>query len=163
MLLHAHYAASHSAAVVIKSVDTDVFIISLGVSKQFSSRLLFHTGTQAKVRTIDLQANRSQIGDNIAHALIGLHAFTGCESVSGFYGKGKVKAVKLLFKDEVYQEAFGELGMQPEVPDAMFTKLDSFVCHLYGQTACADVNEARCVFLNFCVEYIRVHICYAGL
>ena len=30
MLLHAYYAASHSAVVVIKSVDTDVFIISLG-------------------------------------------------------------------------------------------------------------------------------------
>ena len=48
MLLYAHYAASHSSTVVIKSVDTDVLIISLGLSKQFTSRLLFHTGTGTK-------------------------------------------------------------------------------------------------------------------
>jgi 5'-3' exonuclease len=147
MLLHTHYAASHSAVVVIKSIDTDVFIISLGMSKQFSSRLLFHTGTGTKVLTIDLQAIRSQIGDDITHALIGLHAITGCDSVSGFYGKGKVKAAKLLFKEQAYQQSLGELGMQHEVSEDLCAKLDSFVCHLYGQSACADVNDARFVFV----------------
>ena len=142
MLLHAYYAASHSAVVVIKSVETDVFIISLGMSKQFTSRLLFHTGTGTKVRTIDLQAIRNQIGDDII-ALIGLHAITGCDSVSGFYGKGKVKAAKLLFKEQAYQQALEELGMQHKVPEDLCAKLDSFVCHLYGQSACTDVNEAR--------------------
>ncbi len=142
MLLHAYYAASHSAVVVIKSVETDVFIISLGMSKQFTSRLLFHTGTGTKVRTIDLQAIRNQIGDDII-ALIGLHAITGCDSVSGFYGKGKVKAAKLLFKEQAYQQALEELGMQHKVPEDLCVKLDSFVCHLYGQSACTDVNEAR--------------------
>ena len=145
MLLHAHYAANHAAVVVIKSVDTDVFIISLGMSKQFSSRLLFHTGTGTKVRTIDLQAIRSQIGNDITHALIGLHAITGCDSVSGFYGKGKVKAAKLLFKEQAYQQALGELGMHHEVSDELCAQLGSFVCHLYGQNECADVNEARFV------------------
>ena len=43
MLLHAHYASFHSAVVVIKSLDKDVFIIAAGISKEFSSGLLFHT------------------------------------------------------------------------------------------------------------------------
>ncbi len=74
---------------------------------------------------------------------IGLHAITGCDSVSGFYGKGKAKAAKLLFKEMAYQQALGELGMEHEVSEDLCAKLDSFVCHLYGQSACTDVNEAR--------------------
>ena len=36
---------------------------------------------------------------------LGLHAFTGCDSVSCFGGKGKVKPIKILEKSETFQEA----------------------------------------------------------
>jgi hypothetical protein len=36
-------------------------------------------------------------------SLIGLHAFTGCDSVSSFAGKGK--ALQLLFKNNIYVQA----------------------------------------------------------
>lgn len=125
LLLHAHYVADHAETVVVKSMDTDVFIIGLGMSKQFSSELLLHTGTGKNTRTINLQVIREQIGDDIAHALIGLHAITGCDSVSGFYGKGKVKAAKLLFQEKAYQRALGELGMQPALSDKLLGTLES--------------------------------------
>lgn len=38
-------------------------------------------------------------------SLIGLHAFTGCDSVSSFAGKGKWKALQLLFKNNIYVQA----------------------------------------------------------
>ena len=43
--------------------------------------------------TIDLQALQGEVhvqnGVAFKDALIGLHAFTGCDSVSGLHGKGK--------------------------------------------------------------------------
>ena len=120
-----------------------MFIIAIGMSKEFLSGLLFHTGTGTKVRTIDFQAIRNQLGNDITHALIGLHAITGCDSVSGFYGKGKLKAAKLLFKEVEYQQALGSLGMQYEVSEQLHEKLKNFVCHLYGQQTSDNVNEAR--------------------
>ena len=117
MLLHAHYVADHTC------------------------QLLFHTGTGTKIRTIDVQLVRKQLGDEILHAMLGLHALSGCDSVSGFYGK--VKGAKLLFTEKTYQETFGELGMQHDLSENLFNEVQKYVCHLYGQADCIDVNTAR--------------------
>ena len=90
-----------------------------------------------------MQAVRSHLGNDITHALIGLHAITRCDSVSGFYIKGKVKSAKLLFKGAGYQQTLGSLGMQHEVSEQLYDKLQAFVCHLYDQQSSDDVNEAR--------------------
>ena len=82
LLLHANYTADHAATVVIQSLDWDVFIIGLGMWKQFSSELLLHTSTGTNVRTINLQVVRQHIGDDIAHASIDLRPINGCDSVS---------------------------------------------------------------------------------
>lgn len=85
MLLHAQYAADHAATVVIKSRNTDVFQAEcLGMCKPISSKLLLHTGKAINVRTVDMQAVRQQICDDIIHALIGFHAITGCDSLSAW-------------------------------------------------------------------------------
>ena len=97
---------------MIKSLDTYIFIIDLGMSKQFSSELLLHTCTVTNLRAINLRVVRQQIGDGIGHASLGLRAMNGCDSVSGFYVKGKVETTKLLFKEKTFQLALGELGMQ---------------------------------------------------
>ena len=36
------------------------------------------------------------ISQEFCGALIGLHAFTGCDSVSSFTGKGKTKSLKIM-------------------------------------------------------------------
>ena len=46
----------------------------------------------------------------MAGALIGMHAFTGCDTVSAFAGRGKVGSFKQKKSDRTYQEAFLELG-----------------------------------------------------
>ena len=69
------------------------FIISLGMCKHISSKLLFRTGKGLNLCTIDLQVLQRQVreknGVAFTDALIGLHAFTGCDSVSGLHGNGK--------------------------------------------------------------------------
>ena len=49
--------------------------------------------------------------------MIGLHVFTGCDSVSAFKGKGIVKALKLLDKSEEMLETFQKLGQDWSVTE----------------------------------------------
>jgi len=70
---------------------------------------------------------------SVSEAMPGLHAFTGCDSVSAFAGKGRVSAFKLLCKDQKYQQAFTDLGRSWQLTDGTHKVLETFVCHLYGE------------------------------
>ena len=105
LLLHCAYASQRQApsqydpqkAVMIRSPDTDVFIIALAFAGVMTSKVLFHTGRGTNVRTIDVTSIKDHLGADVSSALIGLHCLTGCDSVSAFYGKGKIKALKLMY------------------------------------------------------------------
>lgn len=45
----------------------------------------------------------NSIGQNVRSALLGLHSFTGCDSVSAFAGTGKVKPFEMLINKKEYQ------------------------------------------------------------
>ena len=82
------------------------------------------------------------IGEDVCKALIGLHAFTGCDTVSAFAGKGKAKAFKLLKSEDYVRVAFNQLGQTWELPQDLFTELEKFTCQLYS-SGTNKVNEAR--------------------
>ena len=46
----------------------------------------------------------------VSKCLPGLHAYTGCDTVSAFASKGKLKAFKLVQEEDLFQEMFTELG-----------------------------------------------------
>ena len=71
-------------------------------------------------------------------ALIGLHAFTGCDSVSAFAGKGKIKAQKLLINSE-FVNLFSLLGTSWFVTEDMIDRLSEFVSCLYDKRCSASV------------------------
>ena len=143
MLLHAQFAANTAANIIIKSLDTDVFIISVGMSWHIQSNLLLHTGKGATVRTVNIQEIRQQLGESTTNALIGLHALTGCDSIFGLYGKGKIKAATLMYKHQEYQTTLGNLGIEKTITNDLLEGIEMLVCHLYGQQNCKDVNAAR--------------------
>ena len=62
------------------------------------------------VTTIDVKGAVQRTGREICESLIGLHSFTGCDSVSAFAGKGKIGALKILKSNEGTRRAFRELG-----------------------------------------------------
>ena len=65
-------------------------------------------------------------------SLVGIHSCTGCDTVSSFNGRGKVKPLKLMVKHVEYIEAFAELGTSYRVSESLLEVLDKFVCHVYG-------------------------------
>jgi hypothetical protein len=76
MLLHAKHA-SHDHDVVIRSPDTDVFVLAVCHKCSFDASLYFVTGTGNNCRIIDINKIQEELGSDFSSALIGFHAFTG--------------------------------------------------------------------------------------
>ena len=77
-------------------------------------------------------------------SLIGVHAWTGCDSTSSFAGQGKVKAINLIRKNQHFREAFMKLGQECVVRDEMFETIQAFTCSMYcSNTNVKEVNILR--------------------
>ena len=142
LILHAVHASSEHSSVTIKSPDTDVAILALSHGENIASDLYFWTGTGRRRRVINLTEMRNQLGKELCYSLVGLHTFTGCDSTSAFYGKGKKKAFDIVESEPDFQRVFTLLGSDFELVDELQESLEQFVCHLYGHPG-NDVNHLR--------------------
>ena len=99
----------------------------------------------------DVKQSAECLGFDVCEALIGMHEFPGCDTISAFAGKGKASALKAIMTDEVARSAFCELGQSWQVTDALFEKLECFTCRLYAsQKTVSEVNELR--YHLFCAK-----------
>ena len=144
ILLHASHAARENSTVVIKSPDTDVFMLSLAAAHEIpATDLLFLTGSGNNRRIICVSKHAKTLGKEKCKALLGFHTFTGCDSVSAFKGKGKVKPLNLLLKSDDFIKLFAKLGTEWETSESELITTERFVCEMYDQKECSDVNIAR--------------------
>ena len=65
------------------SDDTDVMVFG-------------KSGNQTRTRHINTSNILNSLGNSVSAALPRLHAFTGCDTVSAFAGKGKLPTLKIL-------------------------------------------------------------------
>ena len=104
MMLHVRHATSKYSKLVVVSEDTDVFVILLGLNSEIGgakeTRIFLRRGKKNKVRLIDLSRLATILGLDLCKALMGVHAFSGCDSVSAIAGQGKVKAIKLVQRNK---------------------------------------------------------------
>eukprot|EP00794_Sanderia_malayensis_P002575 gene2575-2974_t len=113
------------------------------IGNDIPCHLYFDTGTQSNRRILDIDEISSQLGINVCRALPGFHAFPGCDSTSAFRGRGKKQTWNAMIDDGDSIAAFKELGNNIEVEESAVTQLEKYICRLYKQTACTQVNEAR--------------------
>ena len=74
--------------------------------------------------------------------LIAMHAFTGCDTVNAFAGRGKITALQLVKLQKSYEEMFKQLGMEWVLSNELFQSLQQFTCKLYcSQTGSDNINE----------------------
>ena len=108
-------------------------------------------GTIARTEYIDISKIARILGENICKALPGLHAFTGCDTVSAFAGKGKIKPFKLMQTNNQYQTMFQDLGSEWTLSEDLLQQLQSFVCAMYGaKNGTKEVNQYR--YELFCAK-----------
>ena len=127
LLLHAAHAAEAGFEnVVISSNGTDVLVLNIAFCDTIKTNLYQRIGTSTRTQPVYIGEVASSLGSAVCTALLGLHAFTGCDSVSAFAGKGKVSAPKMLKSDKEFQQAFSNLGKDWELSNEMFEKIEQF-------------------------------------
>ena len=150
IFLHAKDAASTGEAIVVVSEDTEVFTLAVAKANIIGVPIYQKRGTQNRARFLNITDISSILGSDVSACLPGLHAFTGCDTVSAFAGKGKVTALKLVRKNPTSQRAFTRIGTEIEVSTELLDQLEEFTCALYGCKTVKDVNEAR--YAMFCAK-----------
>ncbi|KAJ8404780.1 hypothetical protein AAFF_G00331670 [Aldrovandia affinis] len=145
MILNAAHAAEEGySAVVVTADDTNVLLLCLAFSANISCPLFQNCGTKNRVRYLDMTKLRQALGDCVCNAVIGMYAYTGCDTLSAFAGRGKLRALKLIMRSEHFQEVFRKLGQSGELSMDLFKKLQAFTCKLYtASTTTEDINTAR--------------------
>ena len=102
-----------------------------------------------RTRLIDVSNVAASVGPEVCIALLGLHAFTGCDTVGAFDGKGKIRALTIWKANAEFKEAFAQLGIQWNLPPNLHVKLEEFVCK-YHATRPATRNIDALRYNVFC-------------
>ena len=105
--------------------------------------ILFDTGTGSKKRLIDITKLAQQYQQELCTALLGLHAFTSCDTTSAFKGIGKVKPIKTLQNSPQFQSALAQNGDSWQISEDLSLQMEAFTCLLYGGKEVSCVNDFR--------------------
>ena len=132
---------------MIRSPDTDVEVLSLHHQANISAALYLEVGGLQNKRVVNIRDVSAELGPTFCSALPGMHAITGCDSVSAFSGKGKRLAADLVMGNDTIAQSLADLGTDVPPREDQMAGIEHFVCQLYkAQTL--SINEAR--YLIFC-------------
>ena len=81
-------AADHMSIIIV--ADDSIFVLTVHCTK---------------TRILDVTKTCAAISHRICAALLGMHTFTGCDTVSALSGQGKLKALKLFIDNTTFQSS----------------------------------------------------------
>ena len=145
--------------IIASSPDT-VFMVMLSNVTEMNGQLFMLTGTGNKRRIIDVNSVPEGIYENqneiyctknqVMKVLLGFHCFTGCDTVSSFAGRGKLKPLQLLLKNSEYIDAFSSLGENIELDEETAKKLERFALHMYGKKPMFSISIKDLRYSIYC-------------
>ena len=123
MVLH---ACLEDTNVVVVSRDTDVFLLlvyAFAVVKPANQWFMKidHQKYVVILKVLDY------LGMEMSFRLPQLHAITGCDSTSFFFGVGKVKVLKKLMKDNSKLVLLDSIGKTPSITEAALAEVLKFI------------------------------------
>ena len=131
ILLPAKHASDQGyKSVVVVSEDTGVDVLCIAFAKDIKGSFYQKRGTKTRTRYLDIKQVRAVLGDRLSQALLEFHAFTGCDSVSTFSGRGKTGPLKHLRKDKQAMDTFINLGKSWDVTQLVNDTLQAICMHL---------------------------------
>ncbi len=146
VLLHVEDATKQGhTKISIRTVDTDVLVLAVTTAQRLDiPELWVAFGTGKHFRFIPAHDVASALGADRCIALPMFHAFTGCDTVSCFGGRGKRTAWETWRSYNDVTPAFSALASTPEGIDQWLEPLERFVVLLYDRTnGLGSVNQAR--------------------
>ncbi|KAG0727608.1 hypothetical protein GWK47_034280 [Chionoecetes opilio] len=144
VIFHAKHAAPLVSSIIMVAEDTDILLLCLAFHKEINCSVYVKCGTATRTRYISISKVSAALGHGVCASLLGLHSFTGCDTVSAFSGRGKLAALKLLMTHDHFRNVFAKLGKEWQLTDEILKVLEEFTCRLYvSQSEICDVNEMR--------------------
>ena len=121
--------------------------------KKTGCRAFLKTGVGNKVRIVSINDIAQKLAFNVTNldisikdycnAILGVYCFTGCDTISGMVGKGKLKALKVLSEKKLFVDMFNKFGQSWELHDELAADIEKFVSRLYRHKV-SSVNELHC-------------------
>ncbi len=131
---------------IIHTVDTDVVVLGVAAVVRLKDlQLTIAFGSRQYFRYINVNKIAVLLGEEKALALPMFHAFTGCDTVSFFAGKGKRSAMKTWEITPTVTQSFLSVEQNPSVvADEDMAIIEQFVVNLYHPTSeSSSVNAVR--------------------
>ena len=131
---------------IIHTVDTDVVVLGVAAVVRLKDlQLTIAFGSWQYFRYINFNKIAALLGEKRALALPMFHAFTGCDTVSFFAGKGKRSAMKAWEIASTVTQSFLSVEQNPSlVSDEDMAIIEQFVVYLYDPTSeLSSVNAVR--------------------
>ena len=145
LLLHAAHAVRQGHQnIVISSEDTDVLVMLVAFQDVIVGHMFVKCGNKTRTKIVSVERVAAILGADTCKGLVGMHAFTGCDSVSAFAGKGKISSLKLMITNREVLEAFLELGREWSLFQKLMENLEAVTGLIYAaNTTLANVNDMR--------------------
>ena len=147
ILLHAMDAARKSfSRILLRTVDTDVVVLAVSSCVYLDDTEIWVAfGVGNHLRYIPTHDITNSLGQQKSQALPLFHAFTGCDTVSFFAGRGKKTAFDTWKSFEDTTPVFAALTTNPASPSEECMKvIEAFVVLMYDRTCTErDVNIVR--------------------
>ena len=144
-----HAAQQQMKSVLIKACDTDILVGAVSVLGTLHAAgldmLWVEFGQGQSIRWLPIHNMVVNLGPEKASGMLFFHAFTGCDVVSAFRGKGKETAWQAWECCPEVTPVFSNLSQYPPViEDADLNILEKFVITMYDKNSTMDkVDEAR--------------------
>ena len=142
-------AAGGHKHVIIKANDTDILVIAVSMFPMLCEigieKLWISFGQGDNHRWIPVHDICQEIGMEKSKGILFFHAFTGCDVVSAFRGKGKKAAWQTWNVYPEASEVFKKLSMYPPIiGDEEQKVLEKFVITMYDRSSDSqDINAVR--------------------
>lgn len=154
IVVHLIDAAKHGHKnIVVKTVDTDVIVILVGLFSQIVNdhpllQINVEFGVGKDLRVVSINKLHASLGNDISNSLPFFHAFTGSDSTSGFRGKGKKTIFKIWKSFPEVTQTFLKISRNPfeaiNISSDIFKALERFTVLIYDKTSDSkSVNETR--------------------
>ena len=147
IILHCMYISkiedSCPEKIIVRSPDTDVFLLLLAFDSQIKPTVIFDTGMGDKRRLLNISKLNNMLPNPLCQSLLGFHSLTGCDTTSCFAGKGKIRPLNLMKKHEDIMASVSTLGDKKTVDADVVKTLEQFVCRIYGSKKEFDINRLR--------------------
>ena len=162
MSLNVNHATKQFSKHLIKTVDSDVIVISVTVFNQLQgvNELWIEFRRGKTLKYISIHEIVNSLGKVSSRAVSFLHALSGCDATSAVAGKGKLSYYNTWSQLPEITPTFAKLGNVTDfnlVADDDFTQIERFFIILYSPTINTEnINTARRILLVREVDVLKI-------